>query len=400
MYIQEAVYVQSAGAEIMNKQVNMSADNKKDKSVNIYVMTHKKFPEPDDKMYIPLQVGKKGKEDLGYLTDDTGDNISELNKYYSELTGVYWVYKNVSNIDYVGICHYRRYLVNSEGLVFTRAQLLELLQNYDIITSKCITLDNSYHYGFADNHNIKDLDMTGQVIKEKYPDYYKLYLKLVNSNHTYFGNMCIMSKQLFDKYCKWLFDILFEVQKRINIDSYDDYHKRVFGFISEFLLYLWVIKNNLKPLECKVGLIGEKAETGQVIKRVKEFIEDNNPEDAMQYIAGYKKKRPDITMEASDVSGDLRVLMQIIAVAVIQKNETGTCCIDKCRDADYLIHIYKFINSAVRRYRDGCENEKDIMILKRFNVSQQAVRVSAQIFCRDKKVMRNVVDRIIRDITA
>ena len=59
-------------------------------SVKIFVMTHKKFNEPEDKIYIPLQVGKAAGQDLGYLGDDTGDNISDLNKYYGELTGVYW----------------------------------------------------------------------------------------------------------------------------------------------------------------------------------------------------------------------------------------------------------------------------------------------------------------------
>lgn len=370
------------------------------KSINIYVMTHKKFDEPEDKMYVPLQVGRKVNKKLDYLGDDTKDNISELNKYYSELTGIYWVYKNVTDVDYVGICHYRRYLLNSDNLMFTKEQLLELLKNYDIITSKCITLNNSYHYGFADNHNIRDLDMTGIVIKEKYPDYYPLYETLVNSNHTYFGNMCIMSKTLYDKYCEWMFDILFEVQRRINIDEYDDYHRRVFGFISEFLLYVWVVKNKLKPLECKVGLIGQKAETSQVILKIKELLTAKDVDGAMQYIIEYKKKRPDITMEASDVYGDLRVLIQIVATAKIQLNEEQISCIDRCSDIDELIHIFKFLNSVVKRYRDGCKTDKDELLLKELKFSVQAVKVSAQIFCKDIEVMNNVMEKICKCIQA
>ena len=63
-------------------------------------------------------VGHATHEDAGYLADDTGDNISAKNCYYSELTGLYWVWKNVKDPDYVGVCHYRRYLLNDAGSIF------------------------------------------------------------------------------------------------------------------------------------------------------------------------------------------------------------------------------------------------------------------------------------------
>ena len=79
----------------------------------IYVMTHKKIEEIPDSMYITMQVGKKGKEDFGYLGDDTKDHISEKNPFYCELTGIYWLWKNI-DCDVIGICHYRRYFVKDE----------------------------------------------------------------------------------------------------------------------------------------------------------------------------------------------------------------------------------------------------------------------------------------------
>ena len=72
-------------------------------SVKIFAMTHKKFDVPGDAMYIPLHVGhKNAAEDFGYPGDDTGDNISDLNCYYAELSGVYWVWKNYRDADCVG----------------------------------------------------------------------------------------------------------------------------------------------------------------------------------------------------------------------------------------------------------------------------------------------------------
>ncbi len=56
--------------------------------VSIYTMTHVPFTPPEDPVYIPLQVGRALHDDLGYQGDDTGDTISALNPYYSELTGL------------------------------------------------------------------------------------------------------------------------------------------------------------------------------------------------------------------------------------------------------------------------------------------------------------------------
>lgn len=117
--------------------------------IKIFALTHKKFEVPQDKMYQPLQVGREEKEDLGYLCDNTGDNISAENCYYSELTGLYWIWKNVHTYKYVGTCHYRRYLLNEQEKIFTEAEYLELLKDYDLITTKRVVLNNSYHYGFA-----------------------------------------------------------------------------------------------------------------------------------------------------------------------------------------------------------------------------------------------------------
>ena len=108
-------------------------------------MPHKKFDVPNDPMYVPLQVGAEGKEPLGYVRDNTGENISALNCYYSELTGVYWIWKNDTESDIVGVCHYRRYLLNEKGVMFRKEEIEKLLSEYDCLTSRLLTLDFSYH---------------------------------------------------------------------------------------------------------------------------------------------------------------------------------------------------------------------------------------------------------------
>ena len=241
-------------------------------SVNLFVMTHKPFTPPKDPIYIPLHVGRCNSKDLGFLGDDTNDSISSLNPYFCELTGMYWIWKNYLNADYIGICHYRRYLIDENGSIFTESQLEKLLTDYDMITTKLLTLTCSYYQGFGENHHVKDLDATKEVLKEKYPEYMNTFETLVHGPHTYFGNIFVTSKEQYSSYCSWLFDILFEVQKRTDFTGYNGYQKRLFGFLSEFLQTVWIYYHNLNVYECKVGMLGEKYETKQLKKHLADFF--------------------------------------------------------------------------------------------------------------------------------
>ena len=72
----------------------------------VFVMTHKKINLQEDDTFIPLHVGRACADDLGYIGDNTGDNISEYNKFFGELTGLYWIWKNYEGSENIGICHY------------------------------------------------------------------------------------------------------------------------------------------------------------------------------------------------------------------------------------------------------------------------------------------------------
>ncbi len=61
--------------------------------------------------YIPVHGGKAlhPEMDLGFEGDNTGDNISEKNRMYSEWSVIYWIWKNCKDAEYIGLNHYRRY---------------------------------------------------------------------------------------------------------------------------------------------------------------------------------------------------------------------------------------------------------------------------------------------------
>lgn len=222
--------------------------------VRMYVMTHKKLPELPDSLYIPLQVGKAGKEDFGYLGDDTGDNISEKNAAYCELTGMYWLWKNMY-CDVIGICHYRRYFTREE-LPLDKACIERLMEKYSIIipNSACVKDDDVYDH-YRKRHYTKDLDICRDVIAEKYPEYVGAFDYSMQTILVSVGNMWITRKDIFDRYCTWLFDILFEVEKRIDTTGYDAYQGRVMGFLSERLFRVWLFMQEEAVTEENVKML-------------------------------------------------------------------------------------------------------------------------------------------------
>lgn len=214
------------------------------KKIKILIATHKKYEMPKEKIYLPIHVGAEGKNDLGYQKDNEGENISKKNSNFCELTGLYWAWKNLKT-DYIGMVHYRRYffekISNNTEKIITPKRWEELLEKYDIIlpTKTYVLSKNAYEY-YKKYHKINDLIECGKIIEELYPDYSESFNKVINSKSLYHFNMFAMKKKNFDEYAKWLFDILFELEKRIDISKYDNYNKRVYGFLSERLFNVWI----------------------------------------------------------------------------------------------------------------------------------------------------------------
>lgn len=223
----------------------------------IYVMTHKAIEQIDNKIYIPLQVGKAGKESLGYIGDDTGFSISEKNSHYCELTGIYWLWKNIC-CDIIGVCHYRRFFVKNEQIL-QQEYIEQTLQQYDmIIPYSGTTQEESVEVAYAVYHHIDDLLQCGKIIQEKHPEYMTSFQVALRTNLFSIGNMWITKKYIFDQYCEWLFDILFEVEKRIDFTDYDDYQSRVMGFLSERLFRVWLLNQQYLVREEQIKMIDTK----------------------------------------------------------------------------------------------------------------------------------------------
>lgn len=228
--------------------------SKNDNAV-VIVAAHKKYRMPTDELYLPLHVGAEGKYDsdgkpldLGYVKDNTGDNISSLNPSFCELTGLYWAWKNLSN-KYIGLAHYRRHFVKTKkgknpfDSILTYGELNEFLDNKKVIVPKRrkYYIETLYSH-YAHTHYKSHLDVTRIIMKEKYTDFLNSYDKVLKQRSGYMFNMMIMERNLLDEYCDWLFDILFDLDSRVDSRDYSAFQARYLGRVSEILLNVWIEK--------------------------------------------------------------------------------------------------------------------------------------------------------------
>ena len=232
------------------------------KDIKIIVATHKKYKMPEDDIYMPIQVGKEGKEDIGYTPDNTGDNISSKNAFYCELTGLYWAWKNL-DASYIGLAHYRRHFTCSKKIpkseeakfkiLLNREQTEKILEEADIILPKKrkYYIENLYDH-YKHTMHIEPLDETRKILEEQCPKYLDEFDRLHKRTSAHMFNMFIMKKKYLNEYCDWMYEILFELEKRINPNQYDSFHARYMGRISELLLDVWINTNKLNYKEVSV----------------------------------------------------------------------------------------------------------------------------------------------------
>lgn len=310
-------------------------------NTKIFVMTHKSFVQPKADIYVPLHVGREGKPDLGYLSDNVGNHISDLNMLYGELTGVYWIWNNYRGDENIGICHYRRFFVDEEGKLLEEQDYNQLLEDYDIITSNAIDEGCSYYDYFSKAHGEKNLLLEGEIIKKIYPEYYDYFQQCMNGHKHYYGNLMVTSRELFNKYCEWLFTIFVEMGEHIDLTGLDEYHRRVYGFLSEQLLMVWIKTNHLKVKEQRVGIFDEKAETKEFKQAIGYLISCGKIEEAISMYLGVLKARPDIMLEHSDLKGEIPIIGKILMILREEKNGNGGIYTDNADDLSKLIQIYK-----------------------------------------------------------
>lgn len=245
----------------------------------ILVCAHKQDACLKTPPYQPVQVGRAiSQTELPFAVgDDTGDNISDRNRHYCELTAHYWAWKNLRDTDYIGLNHYRRYF-DFEGSSVCNLKTVptarffgrehpapdcqRLFRRCDAVLARPKVYPYNLYTDYCRCHLREHLMTTRQVIAERHPDYLEAFDRMFfRNNRLSHFNMLLMPRDRFDHYSAWLFDILFEVERRIEIPA-DPVQGRVMGYLSERLLGVYARKNKLRICYKTVLMIDDRKRKG------------------------------------------------------------------------------------------------------------------------------------------
>lgn len=238
--------------------------------VKIFIVCHDQFETIKSDVLTPILVGGNKTSSDYFISDYTSDEISSKNNKYCELTAIYWAWKNC-DADYIGFMHYRRHFNFNETVQFNEdihgsviyetvdkkyiddlqlhdETILKVIDGYDILVPTTNNLaikqiTNTFvQYGSADHHDIDDYIKSQRVLIKKYPEFSDSLKKYNNSKDALFCNMFIMRREVFKKYCEWLFDILSNTESLIDYTYYNKQEYRALSYIGERLLGIYITK--------------------------------------------------------------------------------------------------------------------------------------------------------------
>ena len=247
----------------MEQDLSSENEDKMPHDIQIAVATHKSYRMPSDSCYLPLHVGAELHPDIctDMQQDNEGENISDSNASYSELTGLYWLWKN-SDAAYKGLVHYRRHFrtINKDKRraenrferIATADDFADLFANNDakVIVPNARnyvieTIGNHYRHTLPG----EQLDATRETLATLFPEYLSAFDKEMNGTKAHMFNMLVAEAPVFDAYCSWLFPVLSNIECRLGTKNYDAFNARWPGRISEMLLDTWLMTNDIAWVE-------------------------------------------------------------------------------------------------------------------------------------------------------
>lgn len=223
-------------------------------NLDIFVCSHYSSDIPvTDESYKLLSVGNNTVlYGDNIIRDDSGDNISNMNGFYCELTGHYWVWKNYDLKDWVGFCHYRRLFSFLDNIPNFSDE------DYDIIVPAPLIFDQCVFDQYALCHNGEDLDYVKWVMVYKYGIPEELINRVFyEQTYAHCCNMFITKKEIFNEYCSFLFDILNQYLLDHNMKDIYDVYQHIFDNNELYLKHCY--PNNHYKFQSKIGgALGER----------------------------------------------------------------------------------------------------------------------------------------------
>ena len=226
--------------------------------LRVAVAGHKPYWVPGDPRYVPVQAGASGRDPIpGFLRDDGGENISAKNPGYCELTALYWAWRNL-DAEWLGLAHYRRHFA-ARAAGGRRARVASAEDIAGALAREPLVLPRPRNYlietnwsQYAHAHHEADLEAAREVISESQPAYLRKFDEVMARTWGHRFNMFVAHRDIADAWCAWLFGVLGELEARLDTGGYSANDARVFGFVAERLIDVWVEANGLAYVEMPV----------------------------------------------------------------------------------------------------------------------------------------------------
>ncbi len=232
----------------------------------LYIATHKRINTPKFSIYEPIALGNN-KQELPYLKDDVGENIADKNLYYSELTALYWIWKNGLK-EQTGFLHYHRYFYKEDFI--SEIEIQDQLKLYDWIVPKPIFLYKDVFSQYKRAHHVEDLILACEEILKQDRTYKTAIEKVLNQKKFYMGNLFITQMENIENYLSFLFPILFNLEKQIPYLTYSVYNQRVFGFLAERIFNIYLQKHDF--ILCEYPVLDTFTTKEKILHKIKNKV--------------------------------------------------------------------------------------------------------------------------------
>ena len=254
----------------------METEKMKKPKVVILNITHGDNPYMNQSPFLPIAAGACRSD----ITNDAcgEDNISSKNKWYGDFSSLYWAWKNLKDVDIIGTSHYRRYLVDDDVLndwqseyalswdkfskrKYKSDHLVKLLNECDFVMLKEFKFQTTTREQYIQCHPYpQNLMYVTNALEKIHPESVAVWKDILEKRSMQPGYLFLTRWEKFNELCEWLYPVLEELEKQIDVTQYEGYQSRVIAFLYERLVPVFIQTKGYRIEQRSIYLIDKDSE--------------------------------------------------------------------------------------------------------------------------------------------